>query len=302
MTENKINNKGEIMNSNSIIKKSIKKISVLGLLSALVIGSMSVSNTASAAKKKVDLNGTYHATLGIQTATKLWLARMAYYDDAQNKFYKTKKADMLTYTDPDTQKTETSTGTFNEVEIKGNGTYTVSITDADFKEETCISQLHVATDIPLNDKIKFSNVIVNVDNKDICTFDEGVMEDQDNYLTGGMVLLAFNHWRPELIETLEGLGAGESADNGWELLQGTGAESASITFTVSGFAYDNPDAVAATPTAAADTSSVSTGSDTQSADSNSNNGSVVVFIVIAIVVIVAVIVIVISNKSKKNKQ
>lgn len=46
--------------------------------------SLSFATNASAAKKEVDLNGTYHASLGIQTATQHWLQRPAYYDKSQN--------------------------------------------------------------------------------------------------------------------------------------------------------------------------------------------------------------------------
>ena len=34
----------------------------------------------------------------------------------------------------------------------------------------------------------------------------------------------------------------QTADNGWKHLQGTGDESVSVTFIVSGFAYDNKSA------------------------------------------------------------
>ncbi len=196
------------------------------------------------AAKEVDLNGTYNATLGIQTDTLLWVTRMGYYESSQNEYYGTEYANQMYCEDKDNPgEHKMLPGTFVDAEIKGNGTYTVSLDGGEFQGETDLSQLHVATDIPLNDTIKFSDVIVKINGKTIVEFDEGVMEDQENYLQGGMVCLAFNHWRPELVNTLTEMGMPETATNGgYTLLNGTGAEDVSITFTVSGFAYDNPDA------------------------------------------------------------
>lgn len=196
------------------------------------------------AAKEVDLNGTYNATLGIQTDTLLWITRMGYYEKSQNEFYGTEYADKMFCEDADNPgEKKILPGTFVDAEIKGNGTYTVTLKDAEFQGETALSQLHVATDIPLNDTIKFSDVIVKVNGKTLVEFEEGFMEDQENYLQGGMVCLAFNHWRPLLVEELSNKGMIEDAPSGgYTVLNGTGTEEVSITFTVSGFEYDNPDA------------------------------------------------------------
>ena len=76
----------------------------------------------------------------------------------------------------------TATGTFTDAEIAGNGTYTLKLEGADFQGETAISQLHIATDIPLNDKIKFTNVKAKVDGREVTSFDEGVPENEEPYL------------------------------------------------------------------------------------------------------------------------
>ena len=98
---------------------------------------------------------------------------LGYYEKTQNKYYKTDKPDKIVYTNPDTQEETTATGTSTDAEIAGNGTYTLKLEGADFRGETAISQLHIATDIPLNDKID-TNVKAKLDGREVTSFDEGV--------------------------------------------------------------------------------------------------------------------------------
>ncbi len=116
-----------------------------------------------------------------------------------------------------------------------------------------------------------------------------------------MVILLINHWRPELVKQLQADGLSESADNGYELLKGTSDENVEVTFTVSGFNYDNPDAVEATPepTQAADSSSDASSSSASSSDSDSSGVPVVPIVIV--VVVVAAIGVGVILKSKKNK-
>lgn len=183
----------------------------------------------------------YHAAMGIQTATQIWIQRWGYYADNENEYYGTEDYDKLY----DSQK-KFYDGTFEDVEIKGNGTYTVSLKDADLSGETTISQLHIATDIPAaeSEKLQFTDVILEINGNKILQFDQAVMEDEEPYIQGGAVILIFNHWRGQLIETLKGMGKSEDASNGWELLQGSGSDNVSITFTISGLPYDNEETVA----------------------------------------------------------
>lgn len=275
------------------MRKIIQRASALLLAGVLTA---SVCTPASAAPaKEVDLNGKYHASLGIQTATQLWAEHMAYYDKEQNKTYGTDEADKLISKDGGTKKVHD--GTFTDVEIAGNGTYTVKLEDADFAGETCISQLHVATDIPENDKIKFSNVIATINDKKVLEFDQGWMENEDTYTQGGMVVVLLNHWRDELIELVKGQGKSEDAPNGYTLLNGFGKESITVQFTVSGFDYDNPDAVAETP---APTATVAPASDSGS-DSSTGGMSTAAKagIVIAIVVVLGGVVIICVSRKRK---
>ena len=279
------------------LTNNLKKMVALTLAGAMTLSLATGAQADAAKKKKLDLNGKYHATMGIQTSTKLWYTRMGYYEKTQNKYYKTDKADKIVYTNPDTQEETTAVGTFTDAEIAGNGTYTLKLEGADFQGETAISQLHIATDIPLNDKIKFTNVKAKVDGREVASFDEGVPENEEPYLQGGTVILLMNHWRPELVKQLQENGLSESAESGYDLLKGTTDESVEITFTVSGFNYDNPDAVEATPepTQAADSSS-----DSSRTSSGSEDSGVPVVPIVIVVVAVVVIGGVVVFKSKKK--
>ena len=100
--------------------------------------------TSSQAKKaaSVDLNGKYEARIGIQTADVAWINRFGYFDKKINEDYKKPTDNKLLSKSGETKDQEYQ-ATINDTKIEGNGTYTVSITDADFGGEKTISQLHV---------------------------------------------------------------------------------------------------------------------------------------------------------------
>lgn len=282
--------------------KMIKMLSLLAA-GAIALTGMAPASMASAAKEKksekkqeVDLNGTYHARMGIQTSTFLWIMQMNYYKGKSNETLGTELENKLFCADQeDSEKLVSKEGTFNEVEISGNGVYTVTLENANFDGETDISQLHVATDIPLNDQIKFSNVKVMVNGREFVTFDEAVMEDEAPYLEGGMVVLAMNHWRASVVSYLKEHGCSESGDNGWRLLSGQGDENISITFTVSGFAKDNPDAVESTPTPMPKAESSEGNADATSESSEKTMGStstILIIVGVAVLVVIAGVVLI----------
>lgn len=219
------------------MKKSKKKWAPVFMAGLLAAGCIFNPETADA-KKTVDLNGTYHAALGISTATEIWINRNAYYAKKPNKYYKTKQWKMLMSEDSQTGEPVEHKGKFTDAVIKGNGTYTVKLEKADFEGETTICMLHVATDIPVNNKITFSNVSAKINGKTIVTFEEPYMEEEKQYLSGGMDILLMNHWREELVQQLSGRGITENGTNGYDLLTGTGNDAVEITFTVNGFRYD----------------------------------------------------------------
>lgn len=277
------------------MQKRLLKKGIAGVLAGVLCATLLFpGDVAKAESKKLDLNGTYHAALGLQTCTQVWINRFAYYDKEANKYYGTADADKMLAGDPSGNGADYACE-FQDAEIKGNGTYTVKVTGADFAGETDISQLHVATDIPLNDTIKFTDVSFSIDGKKIAGFDQGYMEDEEPYLGGGMDLLLINHWRDGLVKDLAAKGVTESVENGYALLQGTTGEEISVTFTVSGFSYDNPEAVAteeptSTPQAAKDASS----------EDQESKGSAVVPIVVGVAVVAVVCggIVIIHRKKK----
>lgn len=212
----------------------IRKCTMFGMMFA-VLFCLAVAVVPGNVSAEGEEQPVYHAAMGIQTATQIWIQRWGYYEGSQNEYFDTENFDKLY----DSHK-KFYDGTFEDVEIKGNGTYTVSLKDADFDGETTISQLHIATDIPTVDSenLQFTDIKLEINGNDIVTFDQAVMEDEENYLQGGAVILLFNHWRDKLIETLGSKGRSEDSSNGWELLQGSGSDNVSITFTVAGLPYD----------------------------------------------------------------
>ncbi|MCR5587537.1 MAG: hypothetical protein K6F77_08410, partial [Lachnospiraceae bacterium] len=256
-----------------ISKRGVGVLTILSLTVALW-GNVPVNNDTKAATATVDLNGTYHASLGIQTCTSIWYENLNYYK-------KTKTNVLSSSQDGDTA------GTFTEATIAGNGTYTVSLTNAVFNnpnhkstldnyaDEQHISQLHVATDIPDNETIKFTNLSVNINGTEVVKFEEAFMENESSYKANGMVAIALNKWRASkdkntvLIDKMKQYNLVDETDTtvslggGYKLLNGTGEENITITFTVSGFSYnygETPATATPQPSATAAPSSSSSGS------------------------------------------
>ena len=313
-------------------KKSWKRV-IASLFAGALVLSLALTATPVDAKKKkkdkapeFDPSGTYHAALGVQTATNLWIMRMGYFDKDQNEHYGTDLQNSLVYASKENPgETETATGTFTDAEIAGNGTYTVSLSGADFLGETCLSQLHIATDIPTSADVTFSDVVFMLNDRRIAEFDEAVMEDEEPYIVGGMDILILNHWRDALKGILAGLGVSEDAESGYNLLSGDGDDNLSVTFTVSGFDYDNTsttddgsatddtstDSVSTNSAAAdstdtdadtaGDATSVTPVGESASADdaSNSNTTTVAVAIVIVVILVIGIGIVVIRKKGQR---
>jgi hypothetical protein len=116
----------------------------------------------------------FHAYLGIQTNTKLWIFRNAYDDssygfgtDAFSGLHSVSGTKLTSYA-----------GTFTDASLTKDGTYTVTLDKPDFQSETTMSQLYVSTDIPMYDSIKVTNVIVTIDGKAIYTFKKGILNPE----------------------------------------------------------------------------------------------------------------------------
>lgn len=288
------------------MKKSRVKWAAVLTVGVLLAGSILSPVTASAKKKKVDLDGTYHAALGISTATQIWINRNAYFAEDANVYYGTDQWTKLMSEDSATGDKVEHEGNFTDVTIEGNGTYTVKLDGADFEGETAICMLHVATDIPVNEKITFSNVSAKINGKTIVTFEEPYMEDEENYLTGGMDIILMNHWREELIKQLSDRGIRESSTNGYDLLSGAGNDAVEITFTVSGFNYDKEVVETPEPTKIPESTEVPVSvsenreNSSSSAESKVSSSGPIIAVVAAAVVCCGAVIVIVNGRRKRK--
>lgn len=240
-----------------------------------------------------DPNGTYHAYIGVQTPT--WIFRNAY-DDAtyglESGYF-----DQLGFVDSEWI---AQGGSFKDAEITGNGTYTVAVEGYDFSgtfqdqailgDEGLFNLLFVSTDLPMNDEVVISNVVLKMDGNEIATMDEAFLDSDSKEVQ--KVLLA-NIWNNEL-SALPYYAAP--------------TQSIEISFDVSGFANDavaeeveesteevsEPAESEAVPTEAP---AVDTSAD---AEGGSSNGVMIAVIVVVVVVVAAVCAGVVVAKKKKK--
>lgn len=167
------------------MRKFISSLLVFALAITMLPG---LAPTAKAAKA---LN--YHAYLGVQTNTSLWVFRNPY-DDA-NYGYGSPAFDGLHYLDG--KNLVDMAGTFTDVALTKDGTYTVSLTNPDFATETNLSQLLVSTDVPYVEDIKVTDVIVKFDGKIVYTFDKGLLNPESyNYAQ----IMCINIWNKDVTD------------------------------------------------------------------------------------------------------
>lgn len=261
--------------------KITKKI-IAFMLMALMLLAMPVTAFAEeeTAKAPFDANGKYNARLGIQATTadgQIWLARIGYYSskDDGDKVTSDKKA-------------EFDAGTFTDAVIEGNGTYTVSYKTSNFGGAVNLQQLQVATDIPMENDLTFSDLKVEINGNTVVTYKD-VYIDEDAYAIPYTCLLAYNNWRNDLKSRDDCM----TAEN---VFPETGDVEVKLTFTVSGFAYD-------APTEAETTAAAATKAAADAASDSSSTGLPLVAIIgiIAGVVVVVVIVVAAVSASKKKK-
>lgn len=261
--------------------KITKKI-IAFMLMALMLLAMPVTAFAEeeTAKAPFDANGKYNARLGIQATTadgQIWLARIGYYSskDDGDKVTSDKKA-------------EFDAGTFTDAVIEGNGTYTVSYKTSNFGGAVNLQQLQVATDIPMENDLTFSDLKVEINGNTVVTYKD-VYIDEDAYAIPYTCLLAYNNWRNDLKSRDDCM----TAEN---VFPETGDVEVKLTFTVSGFAYD-------APTEAETTAAAATKAAADAASDSSSTGLPIGAIIgiIAGVVVVVVIVVAAVSASKKKK-
>lgn len=249
-----------------------------------------------APQNEFDPNGTYHAYIGVQTPT--WVFRNAWDDAAYGK--DSGCFDQMGFVDGEWV---AQGGSFTDVEITGNGTYTVAVNGYDFSgtfqdqpilgADGLFNLLFVSTDLPVNDAVVISNVVLKMDGKEITTQAEAFMDPDSKEVQ--KVLLA-NIWNNEIADLP---------------FYSAPKESIEISFDVSGFAND---AVVAEPEAteapAADTSADATveateapAADTQTsadAEESGSNTTMIIIIVVAVVAVAAIAAGVVVSKKKKG--
>ena len=187
-----------------------------------------LGETDASAKKKVDKNGVYHAALGLQTDSRKNVYRQGYYENGAEEeddfsslvMGKKGKSDY-----------EVLDGTFKDVTIKGNGTYSVSLKNADFNGDRRFRKLYVTTDIPNTGEITFSNMIVSIDGTVLRTFNEPVLDSTKQHKQNCM-LLAIHPTDRNL----------RNGVNRWSVPRNK-TNTIKISFTVEGFSYDKGEPV-----------------------------------------------------------
>lgn len=148
----------------------MKRTSVfLGI--AIFFGLLFFSGSAEA--KKVDRAGKYHAAFGVETDYEKSVHRDAYFE---KKYRNKADRNQLIVGESGNVGYQILEGKFQDTVIKGNGTYEVSLTNANFNQNRFFRKLYVATDIPYTKKIKFRNVKISMNGRQIRTYDPAILD------------------------------------------------------------------------------------------------------------------------------
>ena len=178
-------------------------------------GKMAEAGEAAGNDGAFDPNGEYNVYFGVQTA--------AYsFRNAWNDSYGlgTPEFDQITGWNGNDEVVRT--GTITDAVIKGNGTYTVSLTGVDFADDAeTLNLLFLSTDIPLDSDAKITDITVKMGGKKVYDFEESYQDpDTKDYI------------KTLLINTYNDAFNGEN-EFAYTLSAGMDIE---VTFTVSGFA------------------------------------------------------------------
>ena len=203
----------------------MKKFRTLSAIAAAALAVSMIPVSASAEE-------TYHAYIGVQSAS--FSFRNAWYEPSYGKGVT--GDDGMVYFDQitgwDGPTAVSKGGVFQDAEITGDGTYTVSVTDFDFGSDESLNLLFVSTDIPLDSGVTISDVKVVLDGNTKYTFDEAYLSpDAKEYLEP----MCINIWNDDLGKE-EGLFGYVMPENSIEL-----------TFTVSGLGAASAEAEEETP-------------------------------------------------------
>lgn len=259
-----------------------------------------------AAKAEFDPNGTYHAYFGLQQ-TGSWIYRDEWHNAATGNGG-TDLPDGVTFENllqNNDQGTVAASGTVTDAEIKGNGVYTVGVEglnnilkDAEAADSTAtLAMVYVDTDVPVSakDTFKISDWKLVVDGNEQALPAEIFYNSEAETNCAVIRFDAVNTYMRD---------KGEYADCP---SVSTPADSIKITFTVSGMAADNPDAVEETEAPADDdaapagddaSSSTNNSSGSSSVADNSGSSTTTAVIVVVLVVVIAGVAVVVTKKKK----
>lgn len=256
-----------------------------------------------------DASGTYHAFLGVQSES--YIFRNGWSDTAYgangDTWSKQSIGDNFNgLTGWDGATAVVYDGVFTDTEIKGNGTYKVSLEDFDFGNDMAFNLLFVSTDIPMaGNPLTFTDVKVLLNDSAKYTFDKAIVagidtKDEKDYYEFHCI----NIWNTELLGGQEGLFGTTIPGN-----------SVAVEFTVSGFDYDKVEEVVEevaeevveevaeateAPTEAVDDAAEGASKEvtTDEATTDKPNYGLIIGIVAAVILVAGIVVVVL----KKNKK
>lgn len=293
------------------MRKTLKKVAASLAAAALALAvtatavpvDVSAATSTSKAGKKAakadfDADGTYHAYFGFQE-TGTWIFRDEWYSDTLGIDGDDMKKANLTFDNgtlfqSGTEGVTAIEGTVvQDAEITGNGTYTVGVTGINGSlsgnSEAAVSMIYVDTDIPWTAKdnpVTFSDWKLTVDGREVSLPDDIFYPSEYIDVAGLIRFDAMNSYQKDKGEYAESPDVGIPTD------------SIEITFTVSGFNSDNPDAVEAADDATGTADDAAAAGTSEGAATESSSSSPVVPIVIVVVIVVIIVAVVVVKKKK----
>lgn len=260
-------------------------VSVTFTLSGISYGAAAAgaeAEEAAPAAGAIDLDGKYNAYFGLQTPN--WTYRDPW--NAANGMGSEYWGQFIYGNETGEQY-----GTVTDAVIEGNGTYTVSITDFgtimsdDFAAagQDFFNLLYISTDIPLSDSISITDVTLKMDGNTVKTYDTAVLDpDEAEYVK----ILVQNIWNEDVAELP---------------FYNAPSQSIEMSFTVSGFNYDNPNATVAEEAPATEAGTEAETADAPVEAESGSNTTIIIVVVVALAVIVAVVAVVVIKKKKTNQ-
>lgn len=274
------------------MRKTFKKVFASATAALLALTAIVGVSDTKAQAAEFDPAGSYFATVGFQQST-TWI----FHDECTSEtlgLTGTKlnglnyETDVMQSGDDGAVKVD---GEVKSVELTGNGTYTVSITGlngvltADQTAE--MTMIYLSTNLPADakDKVTFSDVTLKLDGKTV-SLPEKQFFKPETLEAGYTSLYLYDTYARD---------QGEYAECPSIL---TPNDSIEITFTVAGFANDNPDAVAPAEDEATSDDAATSSSAAEDSDSSSSSFPVVPVVVVAVVVVAVIVVVVVTRKKK----